>query len=506
MKAAIYTRVSTEEQALEGLSLSVQEQRCRERATQDGASQIELYRDDGYSGTTTNRPGLTRLLGNLDEIDRIYCWDLDRLFREDIAQALFLADLADRGDIELVEIVGGGVVDFTSSTGWFVTRLRGLIAQLKPMQSAERTRASLQHRVATQGLPHGRPPIGYEPAPRSPNRGATEPPTVCPEEAALVRRIYEMYAGGDSLHEIRRVAIAEQWPTYSRRQDAAQTWSIMRLHYVLRNSFYVGRVRFNGEEYDGRHEPIVSRDLWEGVQRRLSSRSGGRKGRRVRTYAPLMRCGVCGGLVSGQVSAQGFGAYYCQRRSEMPVEMRHRPIDCSRVMVDVLVEQWTRHLLSPDVIASAVEMVAAELSAEHGGELQEIRDELAALDAQIAYYHRAASKGMLPEELAETECRPLLARRGLLRDRYGRLSQAATLAVPDWLSEVLAQGADAIMHAPRSERVEIMSELYESIDLHGGSMVFRHRVPIADQRATIPRYIRAENRPRAARHALGLEQ
>ena len=62
MAAALYLRVSTEEQAREGLSLSMQEERCREAALADGCQDIQVFRDDGYSGTTLERPALQRLV------------------------------------------------------------------------------------------------------------------------------------------------------------------------------------------------------------------------------------------------------------------------------------------------------------------------------------------------------------------------------------------------------------------------------------------------------------
>lgn len=97
MIAALYLRVSTEEQAREGLSLSVQEERCREAALADGAEQVRVFRDDGYSGTTLDRPALQELLASLEAVDVVYVWKLDRLSRSVRDMANLTAGFAETG-------------------------------------------------------------------------------------------------------------------------------------------------------------------------------------------------------------------------------------------------------------------------------------------------------------------------------------------------------------------------------------------------------------------------
>jgi len=91
MKALCYLRVSTEEQAREGLSLSMQEDRSREAALADGCKDIQVFKDDGYSGTPLDRPALQRLLTDPENLDIVYVWKLDRLSRSDRDTANLLA-------------------------------------------------------------------------------------------------------------------------------------------------------------------------------------------------------------------------------------------------------------------------------------------------------------------------------------------------------------------------------------------------------------------------------
>ena len=80
MKVGIYVRVSTREQAREGLSLREQERRCRAQANALGHTKVKVYRDAGFSGKDLNRPGLQALL--LDEPDMVIVWKFDRISRK----------------------------------------------------------------------------------------------------------------------------------------------------------------------------------------------------------------------------------------------------------------------------------------------------------------------------------------------------------------------------------------------------------------------------------------
>ena len=106
VRCAIYTRVSTEEQAEEGYSLAAQDERLRSHAKSEGWAVDKLYMDDGYSAASRNRPALKRLL--LDaarrRFDAVLVYRIDRLSRS-------LKDL-----IDIVAELGESDVGFKSCT------------------------------------------------------------------------------------------------------------------------------------------------------------------------------------------------------------------------------------------------------------------------------------------------------------------------------------------------------------------------------------------------------
>lgn len=82
MRCAIYTRVSLRRQ-VEGLSLDAQERLCREAAAREGATAVDIYREEGRSGKTLKRKALLALLSHLPEYGLLLTWRFDRLSRGD---------------------------------------------------------------------------------------------------------------------------------------------------------------------------------------------------------------------------------------------------------------------------------------------------------------------------------------------------------------------------------------------------------------------------------------
>jgi site-specific DNA recombinase len=156
-ETALYIRVSTQEQATEGINLNVREQRCRQVAEAAGHADIDLYCDDGYSGTITNRPGLQQLLAALPEYDAVCIWKLDRLTRSIRGWADTMAQFRDAhcGLASATE-----AFDFSSAAGRMHIGMLALVGEFYVELLRENTTAALRM-CFEQGYHHGFPPLGY---------------------------------------------------------------------------------------------------------------------------------------------------------------------------------------------------------------------------------------------------------------------------------------------------------------------------------------------------------
>jgi DNA invertase Pin-like site-specific DNA recombinase len=201
-----YARVSTDEQAREGVSLDAQEVRIRAYATAKGLEITDILADEGVSGKDLRRPALQELLSRCEAgaVGHVIVWKLDRLTRRTrhlltLVEEVFLA-----GGIELHSVSES--LDTSTPHGRFVLTLFGGLAQMERELIGERTRSALAFK-REQVQPTSHPPLGFR---ANGNRQRMAP---VPEELAVVRRILELWQGGGSFAGIAAKLNADGAPT-----------------------------------------------------------------------------------------------------------------------------------------------------------------------------------------------------------------------------------------------------------------------------------------------------
>lgn len=158
MKAVGYIRVSTEEQARQGISLEAQEARIRAWAVANEAELISLHADEGISGfRVANRPGLQAAV---DEACRekaaLVVYSLSRLARN-TREALELSDRLAHCGADLVSL--SERIDTTSAAGKMIFRLLAVLSEFERDLVSERTRAAMAY-ARSQGRCVGNVPYG----------------------------------------------------------------------------------------------------------------------------------------------------------------------------------------------------------------------------------------------------------------------------------------------------------------------------------------------------------
>ncbi|MGH9320566.1 MAG: recombinase family protein, partial [Vicinamibacteria bacterium] len=316
MIAAIYTRVSTDEQRREGHSLDAQARLCRERAESEGYDVPDVY-SEALSGAKSDRPEYQRLLADAasGKFEAVYVWKFDRLGR-DAEELLRARRMLEAAGVRLVSVTEG------EEESNLIYGVRALVAQEEREKISERTRIGLEE-VAAGGRALGPAPLGYRHVPGERDRAGRWLPGKEPrwlvhdDEAEIVRRAHELYRAGVGVNRVAATLNEEGYRT--RRGSKFSARVILDL---LGHPAYIGSVRFRGEIVaEGVHEPILDRETYEEVRRlreaRRESPSKGRgrlpKGSHLLTRG-MLRCGRCGSAMAPKTSAEGYERYRCGRR------------------------------------------------------------------------------------------------------------------------------------------------------------------------------------------------
>jgi len=160
-RAIGYVRVSTEEQAREGISIEAQEERITALARAKGWHLVKIIRDAGYSGKNLNRPGAKGLLEicRKAEVDIVIVYKLDRITRKQKDLWYLLEEIFEANRVGFVSVTEA--FDTTTAAGKAFLGMLGTFAQLERDLVSERTREALSHKRA-KGEWVGRMPTGFK--------------------------------------------------------------------------------------------------------------------------------------------------------------------------------------------------------------------------------------------------------------------------------------------------------------------------------------------------------
>ena len=294
---ACYCRVSTENQ-IENYSIDEQRERLEAFCKAKGWSKPVMFIDPGFSGGTLERPALRSLLGDVERgrFGTVVVYKLDRLSRSQKDTLFLIEDVFNKHGVSFVSVCEN--FDTGTPFGKAMIGILSVFAQLEKDQITERFTMGRIGR-AKSGLFHGggNAPTGYD---------YVDGHLVVNEFGAMqVREVYERFKNGESVHSIQR-AMHEKYGG----------WTNHTLVYnVLRNSIYIGMVKFNGMEYEGEHEPIIDEGLFYEVQGLLSARNvpDAQKTpfRAGFLLSGLVYCGNCGARYHGN-----HGYYKCYSRAK----------------------------------------------------------------------------------------------------------------------------------------------------------------------------------------------
>lgn len=256
LRAALYTRVSTEEQAQEGYSLDAQMSRLERHCDMMGWEIAGRYREEGHSGRTDKRPEYQRMMAEKNDWDVVLVLKMDRIHRDSVNFTKMIRDLSEAGkDFCSVQ------EDFDTSTalGRFVMDLVQRIAQLESEQIGERVKAGMEQKAKFgKGLLGSAHPYGYEY-----KQGKLE---VNEDEKYVVRAMFKMYRDGYSTAKI-----SEYLNDALITAKKGGKWNKQEVHKIVHNPIYIGYVKWDNNLRQGDHSAIIDKELFESINGPISN-------------------------------------------------------------------------------------------------------------------------------------------------------------------------------------------------------------------------------------------
>ena len=257
MRAAIYARVSTDDQARDGYSIPDQLKRLNAYCKAKGWKVAGEFVDDGFSGRNIDRPQYQRMMEQKEDWDVLLVLKMDRIHRNSQNFAAMMDHLnAWKKQFNSMQ----EKFDTTTAMGRFVMDTIQRIAQLESEQIGERVKVGMVQKAKTaSGYLGSGIPYGYD---------IVEGQLIAREaESDVVAYIYRAYMCGRSLAEIAQILNERGTPT---KKDKG--WMKQTVSRILRNPLYAGYVVWDDIVFSLGHTAVVTPERFNLVQGLMEKR------------------------------------------------------------------------------------------------------------------------------------------------------------------------------------------------------------------------------------------
>lgn len=291
MKAVTYARVSTKEQEETGYSLPAQKKLLEDYADRKSLQISRMFSISESASGKKQREIFAQMLGYVKKhkINIIICEKVDRITRN-LKEAVEVNEWLEEDEERHIHSVKDGIVLHKNSRSQekFNWNIRIVMAQNYIDNLSEEVKKGQREKIA-QGWYPTAPPLGY----KSDGIKGRRIHLPDPETAPLVKKLFELYA--------KRLCSMQGLADYALKSGLRsrhnKALSKSRIYDLITNSYYYGKFKWNGVLYQGKHEPIISEELFMEAQRVLTGKSNPRNRAREHLFRGLMKCKECGGTI-----------------------------------------------------------------------------------------------------------------------------------------------------------------------------------------------------------------
>jgi len=294
MKTAVYVRVSTEEQVKEGYSIRAQIDKLKDYIRIKDWELYKVYADEGISGKNLqDRPAINELIADIKQghVNNVLVFKIDRLTRS-TRDLLDLTDLFNNHGCNFNSVTES--IDTQTASGRMFLKIIGIFAEFERENISERSKLGFEKK-AKEGytLNSHIQSYGYD------RENGDKIQKINQEEAKVVREIFEMYTEGNMSH----VAIGKNLNYRKIKPKVGEIWNHSSVRNILNNPNYIGKVRYSVNdkaryfEADGKHEPIISEELFLKAQTRKSKmehKAYTKRPKNSNYFCGTIYCGTCG--------------------------------------------------------------------------------------------------------------------------------------------------------------------------------------------------------------------
>jgi site-specific DNA recombinase len=507
LRLAIYARVSTEEQR-EGQTIDSQIAELERFSRDKGWPIVGIYKDEGWSGGIMERPDLDRLRDSAQKgvIDAVLINDVDRLARDVTHLGVIKRDLERHG----VKVIFRKLPSDESPTSNLMVNILGSFAEFERELISDRTRRGRRHKVEVRKQYLGsNTAYGYRYIPKDRAAGKEGILEVVPEEASVVRQMFE-WVDRDGLSARRVLNRLDELRIQPRKKAAS--WGKSSVLRILHSEMYAGVWHYNKFQGCEPRNPtaspryrkrtkcstrqrtksewlplalpeslqIVPRERWERVQRQLERNImfSPRNEKHAYLLKGLVRCGACGARYVGD-PCHGKFYYRCIARC------KKLPIVREAVLDKTVMEATKKLMLNPEMILGPLRQLDEAEERERGRQTEAAHAaeaELRRLQVEEERVLDAYRTGVISPAQLGHQLEKIKAKRATLALQHSDSQPSQSLPleqVETAVSNYCAQATENLARFTLEEWRDFLRTIIDTATFSGDHVRIRGRVPVS---------------------------
>jgi site-specific DNA recombinase len=460
-RAGIYARLSREDEDAGDQSNSIENQIALLTAhvTAMGAIIAGIYKDDGVSGTTFDRPGFKRLIADIEsgKINMVVTKDLSRLGRDITETSRYFQRYFPEHNVRYIAVNDGLDTGdpYNNTNDFFV--FKTAFDEMYACDISKKVRTVLNHKIKSGKFIGAHAPYGYKKDVNNRNK------LVIDEEAAkIVTRIYSMYMEGLGFSSIAEILNSEgimspsvyksMNTNYINGKNKYYLWNGVTIKNILSNPTYAGHLtqgRRKKVHYKSKKSVILPRQQWTTVYnthdaiidqrvfdlvQEMLKRKGRRQTRPIKKIRPLsgfVFCGDCQSTMTFVTTSTNkeyficsgykrYGKDYCNRHSILVSEVERLILDDIHSLIDSHIDL--------ECLAALTKTAADHYNEQPlVAEVRHIKTELAKIKRSLVHLYHDKVNNLISHQQFMDLYASLKEERDTLRDRYNHLNHRLRL-------------------------------------------------------------------------------
>ncbi len=411
MNCVIYTRVSSKEQEKSGFSIPAQRKLLMDYAQSHGYKIIQEFSDveTAKSSGRTQFEKLQSFLKENKEVKIILVEKTDRLYRN-FTDYVSLEML----DVELHLVKENEIISKESkSHAKLIHGIKVVLAKNYIDNLSEEVKKGLKEKAEQGEWPH-RAPLGYL------NDRDSQKIVVDRERGPIIKMLFELYATGQySISLLQKEAKILGLKYRGKGQYVSRSW----IEKLLKNPIYTGRFRWKKEMYQGSHEPLITYELFDQVQKIISNKSKPKPRTHNFAFRGLLTCGYCGCAITAEIKKDKYIYYRCTN-GKGKCSQAYIPESKLSSLLAETVKQVTIDSNSAEEIRTALKDSLDKIQQFREQELKKLNSKRQQIQSRIDNCYRDRLDGRIDIEFWQNTHKQLLEEQNNLNERYKKLDEA----------------------------------------------------------------------------------